>query len=90
MTRPKYSISLNGEHVATKQAWNSAMREVERLAKQEGTKAGESYMRRVSAQSSYVPNEYKLHEEGTYVWQGDKGTVCTFHIKIENLAQVLA
>jgi hypothetical protein len=90
MTRPKYLITLNGERVATKQAWNSAMREVERLAKQEGTKAGESYMRRVSAQSSYVPEEYKLHEEGTYVWQGDKGTTCTFHIRIINLAQVLA
>jgi hypothetical protein len=90
MKKLKYQITLNGEPVAVKHAWNAALREVENLAKLRGTEVGEQYMRRIYAERVDIVGEYKTPERGSYVWAGDNGTVCTFEIKAINLSEYLS
>lgn len=79
MKRPSYDITINGIPVATKNAWNSACREMSKLVAR--TIACES----ASQVSKTIEKLDKwTYKSGVFQWQGSDGAGYEVRIELRN------
>lgn len=80
MKRENFEIRFN-DQVVVKHAWNSSIREIEKIVKEIALEEQQMYTL-TSKTSELHPTMYKKHHNGTRVWTGENGKQISFTIEL--------